>query len=463
MNLRAASASALGLLLGACVAVPPATAPLSAESGASVLAARSLSDPGLRRFLVENLGLEPPAIDAAWDFESLAWVAFYYHPSLAVARAQWAATRASHQTASARPNPTVSLVPGYNSTREPGLTPWFPSVGLDFLLPTSAKRTHQQAIAAAEAEAARLSVTAVAWQVRAELRRALAEATAGALREPLLRAQAETQRHILTLLTARLSAGRVASPELSAARTALLKADSASAEAHRQTALARLRVANVLGLPSASLDGLALPPPPVAAPLAPAALADARRTSLQTRADVLAALARYHSTQSALALAAAKQQPDFHLGPGYQWDQGANKWSLALTFELPLFHRNEGPLAEAAARCTEAAAQFTAVQSQALAALDLAVATQASATQQREHAAQFTAELRQQLAAAQHRFALGSADQLELQSARLDLTAAEVAALDSSAALALASGQLDDALQIPFRNLAALAAARPSP
>lgn len=468
MNLRAASASALALLLGGCATTPPATAPLSAESGATAFGARSLTDAGLRRFFAENLGHEPPAIAGAWDFETLAWVAFYYHPSLAVVRAQWAGARATQQTAAARPNPTVSLVPGYNSTREPGLSPWFPAIGFDFLLPASAKRTHQQAIATADAEAARLSVVSAAWQVRAELRRVLADANAAAQREPLLREQAELQRKILALLTSRLAAGRIASPELSAARAALLKADAAAAEAHSQSVLARLRVANALGLPAASLEGLVLPSPPDATPLAPAAFADARRTSLRSRADILAALARYHSTQSALALVAARQQPDFHLGPGYQWDQGANKWSVAFTFELPLFHRNEGPLAEAAARCAEAAEQFTAVQSQALAALDLAVATQNSAARQREHAAQFTAELRQQLAAAQHRFELGSSDQLELQSARLDLAAAEIAALDAALAVASASGQLEDALQIPFPHLAALAdaqrtAARSSP
>lgn len=463
MNLRVASASALAFLLGACATTPPSTAPLAAESGATALGARSLTDAGLRRFLAENLGHEPPAVDGAWDFETLAWVAFYYHPSLAVARAQWAGARATRQTAAARPNPTVSLVPGYNSTREPGLSPWFPAVGFDFLLLSSAKRTHQQAVATADAEAARLSVVSAAWQVRAELRRALADAAAAAQREPLLREQAELQRTILALLTARLAAGRVASPELSTARAALLKADAAVSDAHNQSILARVRVAAALGLPTDSLEGFALPPPPVAAPLTPSAFADARRTSLQSRADILAALARYHSTQSALALAAAKQQPDFHLGPGYQWDQGANKWSLALTFELPLFHRNEGPLAEAAARCAEAAAQFTAVQSQALAALDLAAAAQTSATQQRAHAAEFTAESRRQLAAAQRRFDLGSSDRLELQSARLDLAAAEIAALDAALAVAVASGQLEDALQIPFPHLTALADARSSP
>ena len=457
MNVRVVFIPALGLLLGACATpspLPPATAPVSAEAGAAALAARSLADAGLRRFLAENLGREQPA---AWDFESLSWVAFYYHPALALARAQWAGTRAAQQTAAARPNPTLSLVPGYNSSREPGLSPWFPAVNFDFLLPASAQRTRQQAVATAEAEASRLAVVAGAWQVRAELRRALAEADAAARRAQLLGTQISLQQEILALLTARLTSGRIASPEVSATRTALLKAESAAAEAHSQVATARVHVAAALGLPVSALDGVTLPAPPVAAPLPPAALADARRESLQTRADVLSSLAHHHAVQAALELEIAKRQPDLHLGPGYQWDQGASKWSLALTFELPLFHHNEGPLAEAAARRSAAAAQVLAVQAQAIAAVDLAVAAQTSAGLQQAHAVRLTAELRQQSAAAQRRFALGAADRLELNSARLDLATAEAATLDATLALALASGQLEDALQIPFPHLTALA------
>jgi outer membrane protein TolC len=187
------------------------------------------------------------------------------------------------------------------------------------------------------------------------------------------------------------------------------------------------------------------------------AMAAATRESLQKRSDVLAALANYESAQAALELEAAKQVPDLHLGPGYQWDQGANKWSLALTLELPLFHRNEAPIAEAAARRAEAAAQFVLVQAQALAAIESAVAAQSAATSQLERAHQLSAESEQQRALVQQRVALGAADQLELQTARLDLATTELARLDAETAAAQASGQLEDALQVPFPHLAALA------
>ena len=460
MKFRVASASAVALLLSACSTITPLPAILTADAGAAAVGARSLDDAGLRRFLSENTGQAP---GGAWDFESLSWVAFYYHPSLAVARAQWATSLATRQTAAARPNPTVSLTPGYDSTHQAGISPWFPAVNFDLLLLNSKKRTHQQAIAAAESESARLAVVSAAWRVRSDLRHALVDASFGAQREKLLGTQLDAQKKVLALLEQRLAVGRIAAHELSTARSALVKAEAAAADARTQSAAARARVAAALGLPVSALAGVTLPSAPVGPALSSEALAAASRESLQSRADVRAALAHYEATQAALALETAKQQPDLHLGPGYQWDQGLNKWSLALTFELPIFQRNEGPIAEAVAHRAEAAAQFTSVQTQVVSAVDLAVAAQTSAVQQSEHAARYLMEIKRQTESARRRLELGASDQLEYQSALVDVSTAELASVDAANALALAAGQLEDALQVPFPHLAALAdAARPT-
>lgn len=450
-------AASLGLL-GGCAISSPAPQPLSPETTAAALTARTLHDEGLRRFLVQNLGHEPsPWPLTTWDFETLSWAAFYSNPSLDVARAQWEVAHAGMKTAAERPNPTVSIVPGYNTTREPGLSPWFPAINFDFLLQNSAKRTRQQAMAGADAEAARLTIVSAAWQVRSDLRHALVDTNAAENRGHLLRSQVEMRQELLALLSARLAVGHLTALEISVARTALLKAEVAAAEAENQAAAARARVATALGLPVQALDGLTLKFAPPAAQLTSAALADARRQSLQSRADILAALAHYRSAQAALELEVAKQQPDFHLGPGYQWDQGANKWSLGLTFELPLFHRNNaGPVAEAVARRSEAAAQFIAVQAQAIAAIDAAAGAQAIAAAQYDRTLKLVAGVQQQTNFVQQRFDRGAADRVELLTSRLDLADSDIAGFDSARALASAAGQLEDALQVPFANLDAV-------
>jgi outer membrane protein TolC len=457
---RFAFSPVVALAFAACATPPPPAPGVTPESAAANFTARSLADTALHRFLAENLGHDPaPSTSSgqagAWDFEALAWTAFYFHPSLEFARAQWATARAMQQTASARPNPTVSLVPGYNTTREPGLSPWFPAINFDFLLQGN-KRAHQQDVARADAEIARLAVVTAVWQVRSDVRRALIDFNTATARERGLAAQAAVQEKLTALLGERFAAGRATATETSATRLAAMKSAAALLDARAQIAAARARLATALGLPAAALDNVRFSAPP--APALPSeTLATARRESLQSRADVLAALAKVASAHAALELEYAKQQPDFHLGPGYQWDQGANKWSLALTFELPIFHRNEGPIAEATARRGEAVALFNAAQASAIAAIDAAALAQSAAAAQVEQARRVRDESAAQLARAQQRLDLGAADQVERQLAKLELAAADAALADADSAAALAAGQLEDALQLPFPHLAALA------
>ncbi len=51
---------------------------------------------------------------------------------------------------------------------------------------------------------------------------------------------------------------------------------------------------------------------------------------------------------------------------------------------------------------------------------------------------------------------LGAADQVEVQTVRLDCATAAITLLDAETAAALAAGQLEDALQVPFPNLSDL-------
>ncbi len=459
--LSCAGAAGVALLLGllpGCTTQRYEARPLSPENTATAWAARSLNDEGLRHFLAQNLGREPaPWPLPQWDFETLSWVAFYYQPSLEVARAQWDVARSAIQTASARPNPTLTLTPGYD-TNASGTSPWFPAINVDFLLETARKRGHRTAIEQFNAEEARLNVLASAWEVRSELRRALIDLATAERKTALLHQQAALQQELSTRLEQRFAAGAIAAFEVSVARTALIKAEAAAADAERQAPLARNRLAGVLGVPLAALEGVKFDDLLSARPLrlAPADLAAARRQSLQSRADVLGALAHYEASQAALQLELARQYPDFHIGPGYQYDLGENKWSLALSLELPLFNHNQGPIAEAEARRRQAAAEFTVAQAKAIAEIDGAAATQAAAIEQLAHMRRLRDELQKQIALVQARLDAGDADRVELQSSRIDLAASDATFLDAVAGAALATGQLEDALQVPFHNLSAV-------
>lgn len=418
--------------------------------------ARALGNDDLRRYLAANLGRDFTTAPAAWDFEALCWVAFYYNSALDVARAQWAAAQAGVATARARTNPTLTLTPGFNANAERGVSPWMPAVNFDFLLETAGQRAQRTALAKFAEESSRQNVLAAAWQVRGELRRALVELVLAEERVAQLQAQADLQQRLAELLEQRLAAGAMARREVMAARLVARKAGAAVEEAARQVPLARLRVAQVLGMSAAAITELKFALPAVVA-LTREQIGAARRAALQARADVLVGLARFEASQTALEQEAAKRNSAVHLGPGYQWDQGANKWTLALAFELPLFHRNEGPLAEAEARRREAAAVFNATQAQALAEIDGAAARQTAAVAQAASLRQTQAELARQTAVVQSRLKAGSADRSELLAAQLEQAAGELALMESRNAMASAAGDLEAALQVPFENFAALA------
>ena len=88
-------------------------APISPPGTAASFESRTLLDPELKPFVEQNLGHTlsewPPK---TWDLPLLTLAAFYFHPSLAAARARVAIAEAAIVTAGARPNPTVTLAPG---------------------------------------------------------------------------------------------------------------------------------------------------------------------------------------------------------------------------------------------------------------------------------------------------------------------------------------------------------------
>ena len=150
----------------------------------------------------------------------------------------------------------------------------------------------------------------------------------------------------------------MAPSETIALRIALDKIRLDLADTRRQRVEARARVAQGLGIPLRRLEGLdfALDLNDGIASAASLTTAEVRRAALCGRADVLAALAEYAAAQATLQLEVAKQYPDVHLQPGYQFDQGDSKWSLGVVVELPILSHNLGPIAEAKGRRLESAA-----------------------------------------------------------------------------------------------------------
>jgi len=423
---------------------------LDPERTAEAFESRRLGDEGLRTFLEKQSGQSltnwPPE---RWNLEQLTLAAFYYQPSLDVARAQWAATTAGKTTAAERPNPTLSLAPTYNTTTILP-SPWIVTPSLDIPIETAGKRGYRIAQAQQLSEVARLNIASVAWQVRSAVRRTLVRLDAARATEALLREQQNIQTDNLRVLELQLKAGAISAFELTQARMAADNTRLAWRDAERQSAEARTQLAQALGVPTLALDGVEFTFERLHAMPAEVRPAAARRQALLNRTDILGALAEYASTQSALQLEIAKQYPDIHLSPGYEYDQGDNKWSLGLSITLPVLNHNQGAIAEARARRTEAAARFNALQAGVLAEIDLAVAGFRAAWQKQEDANAMVVDLQRQEKSARAMFAVGEISKSELAGLQLQFSTTALAQQNAVTKVREAAGQLEDALQSPL-------------
>lgn len=392
----------------------------------------------------------PPALTGRgpWNLARLTPVAWQWHPDLAVAGAQLATARAAAETAGEIPNPTVNLSPQITEPLH-----WLEGTyGLDFDIPieTGGKRGSRRAGAQARIAQAAFQLAEVKWTVRSRLRQSLLALFAATRREELLAPELAGQAQVLEALQQRVAAGETARPELVTSQLFQNQLRLQMADARRAAAEAQVNVASALGLPASALAGANWDWAEFErAPSAPG-WAVARREALTHRPDLLAGLADYAATEAALRLEVARQYPDLHLGPGYQWDAGVNKWTVGLGFELPIFNQHRGPIAEATAARAEAAARFRAQQAQVLAELDRAHAGFRFALEKLQTAGELLAAQESQVGSAQKLLAAGEGDRPTLVSADLERAAAALSRLDALVEAQTALGALEDATQTPL-------------
>ena len=429
--------------------------PLAPAQTAAQLEARSLADAGLKKFLEQTLGQPVKTWPLQqWNLTTLSVAAFYYSPNLAVARAQWEVAVADIQTASARPNPSVTVTPGYDTTTTT-LSPWLPMINFDWPLETAGKRGKRMAEARELADSARWDVVTAAWQVRSTLREALVDGQVAERRRDLLDQEYQLQAQLVQRLEQRLKAGDIARPELVTAQIALQKSGQDRLDAESRASDARVRLAGIIGLSAATLEGVKIDnsmPTNLPASLTEA---EGRLVALTSRSDIRGALADYAAAEDDLKLEIAKQYPDVHLGPGYQYNQGDNQWLLGLTVELPVLNQNQGPIASAEAKRRLAAAKFLALQSQVISDIDRAVAGYRLAQSQAGAGMQLLAAEQQQASATEEQAEAGAVDQVETLGAQLELASANLVQLDNDTSVQRARGALEDALQYPLDSLTA--------
>ena len=422
--------------------------PISPPDTAAKLVSRHLSDPGLREYLERNLGAAMSLrLLEAWDLKTLTLAAFYFSANLEAERARVARAEAAVITAGARPNPSLSVAPGIPN-------PYL--FELDFAVPieTHGKRAYRIESAKNLSDAARFNLANVAWSVRSAVRSAMLGHLVAVQDLDLLCSQEKLRSEQVQLLERQLAVGEIARPLVDSARIGLDAVRLAIHTAQGRVEETRASLAAAIGAPVSGLDGAEFSWPDFEAPPTAESLSPARiqREAVLNRLDVRRALAEYAAAESNLKLEIARQYPDFRIGPGYRYEESDNFFTVGFSAVLPIFNRNQGPIAEAEARRKEAASNFLATQAQVIARSETALARYEAALKELAEVQQTLKETQaRQEQMSRRAVEVGEADRLALNGVLLQGAVLATARLSALARAQAALGALEDAVQRPLQ------------
>ena len=443
MKTRLPAALLLSALLAGCASYT--AKPIHPERTAQALTRRTLSDPRLLRFLAAQLHQSGPP---RWNIGTLALVAVYERPDMPLAEARLREAQGGETTAAALPNPSLQLVPTYDtSTSAP---PWTVGPVVTFLIQSYGARPARIAQARARTEQARQLIGVTAWQLRAQVSADMLDLWSAQQAAMLAARRASLAGRYRDMVEQRYRAGMVSAAALTTATLAFHQAELRLASDRRASRLARTALASALGLPSTALKGIGLDMRGIAHPRQPGRLAPLIHSALTSRPDVLAALSHYAAAEAALRLAVAQQYPAIDIGPGYHYDQGDNKFILSISLPLPILNQNQGPIAQARAARRVAADEFAATQTRVLAQIDQARTDWHASESERIRARQLREAAADALDRQRSAFAAGQIGRLRLLGAELADVQAQQGALSASVHLRRALGQLEAALYHPF-------------
>ena len=434
------------MMLAGCAIRRYHAAPIVPSETASRLESRNLQDAGLRVFLEKNLGHPVSSWPLkSWDLRSLTLAAFYFNPEMEIAREQASAAQAAVITAGAHPNPTLSLRPGIPS-------PYLFDLSLAMPIQTAGKRGYQILEAKNLSEAARFGLANAAWQVRSAVRTTLVNYLVAIRSADQMRSEESVLSDRVQLLQKRLAAGEISRPEVDLARINLANARLGVLRAETQISQDRSLLAAAIGIPVSALNGVELSWPSLDSPPNPDSLSAQiiQREAILNRLDVRQALAVYAAAEASLQLEIARQYPDIQIGPGYAYEEGNDFFTLGLSTTLPIFNRNQGPIAEAEARRKEAAAQFLATQARVIAESQAASARYRGAWKELAEAERVLKLHGGKVRLARQTFKAGESGPLPVNSELLGSAVAAGARLAALSRAQAALGSLEDAVERPL-------------
>jgi outer membrane protein TolC len=355
------------LILAGCARYVPR--PLELAAHPSEYRARSLDDP---RVLAWVARWSPRPTDRRWSGRQLALAALGLRADLARARAEWRAAAAGERSAAARPQPGAEASVERAVSGSEGQSPWVVSLAGLLAVELGGKRGARLQQARARTAMAEADLRRMAWQIARDaeanaLRLSASEADLAAARR-----EVEALSHLEVRERARFQEASLSSAELARTGTEVQAARAEAAGAEAAALAARSDLAGTLAVPSRALDSVvvaddAAPDCATLAPLGPDSLGS---LALTRRPDMGRVLADYAAAEAEVRLEVARQYPDLQLGPGFIWDQGVHRWTLALALPNLFGFRNRAAITQAEAARAAAGARVAETQEGLLAEVD---------------------------------------------------------------------------------------------
>lgn len=417
---------------------------------------RSLSNPNLQKFMDDVFGNEIKDLpNNLWNLKELTLAAFYYHPDLDLARAQYATSYSRVIRALANQNWQLQSQPRYSSNPRGGISPWYTQHFLSFVFETRGKKKHRLKVAKHSAEATHLNIYQAAWQVRSRLRANLVSTLIAKKKINLLERALEKQNALVKGMEKRVLVGENSGQDLTLAKIKYQETQQqldAATKLHQEsfTKLASSIGITVDALEKAKLDDSWLENPELIEGIS---RLDLRKEALQGRMDVKALLEEYQAAIANVRLVISQKYPDIRIGPGYLWNQGQNFWALVLDLFYTNVFSSKGAVQEALALRNEVATRFNALQAKIISDLDTAYLSYESALEELKSSGELLNISNKQKYHVEKQLEFGEIDLLSLKQAEFDSALISLRNIDALERTQLSLGLIEDAIQRPISDI----------
>jgi outer membrane protein TolC len=373
----AAAAIALALLVSGCARYRPA--PLA--DPAAALAPPDIAIVSADAAGIDRPYLAPQSIDFARPLtpNALAVLAVLENPDLKAQRAKLGVTDAQAFAARLLPDPTVQG----NFDKLLAGPDMFDAFGGQLAVDISQLRTANVTREGGEASQrqVRLDLAWAEWQTAGQARLLGVRILALQRQLGIARESAASAETLLAAASHAAGRGDLAAGDVDARRQAALDSADKARTAEADLVTARDSLNSLLGLPPGMILTLAEPPDPVAPPATDVLVAQA----MTRRLDLQALRAGYASAEADVHKAVLNQFPTLSLTLAAGRDTSNNRTvGPAVGFTLPLWNRNRGGIATAAATREQLKAEYAARLFQTRADIATAVTALATVRQQRQ-------------------------------------------------------------------------------